>query len=256
MPLEIRDTHFLARAVVHTAKHINAVVVVLCAVKEARKRHRCQLHKLQGLQVQDHGILCTCAVVVAAQDDNLVRGYQHGGFCFNRERELDEQDCPAVICHVILFDRVNPPIALISTEHVDVAVFEDDCRHCASLLVEFGDALPAIQVDRVAFAALQDPIDRATANRIHVVALMGQSMRVPTLQQAGLLMGGLVNRVVHEDLSGHICEGRVQTACDEYAAVVKANGHRVALQNQIFRDKLLCPAVLRKVVLQNHLGVV
>ena len=83
MPLEICDAHFLAGAVVYASEHINAVVVVLCAVKEASEGHRRQFDKLQSLQIQDHGVLGASTVVMSAQNDHLVRGDEHCGLCLH-----------------------------------------------------------------------------------------------------------------------------------------------------------------------------
>ena len=49
MPLEVSDAHFLARAVVDSSEHIDAIVVVLGAVQEASKRHRRKLDELERL---------------------------------------------------------------------------------------------------------------------------------------------------------------------------------------------------------------
>ena len=83
MPLEVCDAHFLARTVVYTSEHINAVVVVLGTVKEASEGHRRQFDKLQSLQIQDHGVLGASTVVMPAQNDHLVRGDEHCGLCLH-----------------------------------------------------------------------------------------------------------------------------------------------------------------------------
>ena len=147
MPLEVRDRHFLAGAVVDAPEHVDAIVVVLGAVQEASEGHRGQFDELKGLQVQDHGILGSRAIIVAAQDDDLIGGNEHSGFCFDGQRELDEEDGPAVVRHVVLLDRVDAPVALIPTEYVNVAVLEDHRRHSTPLLIEFCDAFPSVQVD-------------------------------------------------------------------------------------------------------------
>ena len=72
MPLEVRHAHLLAGAVVHAAKYVHTVVVVLCAVQESGKWHRGQFHELESFQVQDHSVLGACTVVVTAQDDHFV----------------------------------------------------------------------------------------------------------------------------------------------------------------------------------------
>ena len=78
---------------------------------------------------------------------------------------------------------------------------------------------------------------------------MREGMRVPTLQQAGLLVRRLIDRIVHEDLPGDVREARIEAARDQNAPIVKANGHRVALKHQVLRHKLFRPAVLGEVVL-------
>jgi hypothetical protein len=72
MPLVVRHAHLLAGAVVYSAEDVHAIVVVLCTVQESGKWHRGQLHELESLEVQDHGILGTCTVVMTAQDDYFV----------------------------------------------------------------------------------------------------------------------------------------------------------------------------------------
>ena len=81
-------------------------------------------------------------------------------------------------------------------------------------------------------------------------------MRVPTLQQARLFVRRLVDRIVHEDLPGDVREARIEAARDQNAPIVEANCHCVTLQHQVLRHKLLRPAVLGEVVLQDHLRVV
>ena len=150
MPLKVRHTHFLTRTVVYTTEYVDAVVVVLGIVQEAREGHRCQIDELQSFKVHDHSMLSSSTVIVTTKDDYLIARYQDSSFRFDREWELDEEDRPAVVRYIILLNRVNPPIALVPTEDIDVAVvaiFKDDCRHCASFLVEFGDAFPAVQVN-------------------------------------------------------------------------------------------------------------
>jgi len=72
MPLVVRHAHLLAGAVVYAAKHVHTVVVVLCAVQKSGEWHRGQLHELESFEVQDHGVLGACTVVVTAQDDHFV----------------------------------------------------------------------------------------------------------------------------------------------------------------------------------------
>ena len=81
-------------------------------------------------------------------------------------------------------------------------------------------------------------------------------MGVATLEQVGLLLSCLVDGVVHEDLAADVGERGVEATGDEDAAVVEANGHSVALEDEVFGHKLLGPTILGKVVLQNHLRVV
>ena len=69
-------------------------------------------------------------------------------------------------------------------------------------------------------------------------------------------MRGLVDRIVHEDLPGDVREARIEAARDQNAPVVEANRHRITLQHQVLRHKLLRPAILGEVVLQDHLWVV
>lgn len=72
MPLEVCHTHFLAGTIVDTAEDVHTVVKVSSAVEEASKRHGGKLDELESLQVQYHSIFGTRAVVVPAQDYNLV----------------------------------------------------------------------------------------------------------------------------------------------------------------------------------------
>ena len=90
MPLEVCHAHLLAGAVVHAAKDIHAVVEVLGAVKESCERHRCKLHELKSLQVQDHGVFCSGTIVVTTKDNNLVARYENSCLCLHRKRELDQ----------------------------------------------------------------------------------------------------------------------------------------------------------------------
>ena len=126
---------------------------------------------------------------MATQNDNLIARDEHSSLSLNRQREFDKQDCPTIICHIILLDRVNPSIAFIASKHIYIAVFKNDCRHSASLLIELGNALPPVQIDGVPFTAVEDSIDGAAANSINIVSLVGQSVRIPALEQGTLLVG-------------------------------------------------------------------
>jgi hypothetical protein len=57
-------------------------------------------------------------------------------------------------------------------------------------------------------------------------------------------------------LARHVSEGGVESSSYEDAASTKPDGHRIALQHQIFWHKLLTPIVLGEVILQNQLRVV
>lgn len=166
---------------------------------------------------------------MTSEDDYFIAWNQHGSFSFDGERELDEKDCPAVIRHVILFNRVNTTIAFVATEDVNVAILKDYCWHGAALLVQFCNAFPPVQVDWVSFAALKHAIDGTTTDCVHIVTLVGQCVRVAALKQWTLLLRRLINRVVHEDLSANICERWVQATCDQYAAVIETNCHGITL---------------------------
>jgi len=72
VPLQICYIHLLTAAVVDASEHIDAVVVVLCAVQEASVRHGWQLVEVKCLQVKRHRVLCACAVVVAAKNNYLI----------------------------------------------------------------------------------------------------------------------------------------------------------------------------------------
>ena len=91
-------------------------------------------------------------------------------------------------------------------------------------MVEFSDAFPPIQVDRVPFARFEHSVDRTSTKRINVVSMVGQRMGVPTLHETTLFLTSLVHRVVHEDLTRNVGEGAVQAASNENAAIVKAYG--------------------------------
>ena len=141
------DVHFLARAVVNSTEHVYVVVEVERTMQKSRKRHRRQLYELQRRQVQNHCVLCASAVVVAAENHNLIGRDERGGLGLDGEGELDRQHCPVVERHVVLLDAVDAAAPLVATEHVDVGVFEDDRRRGASLLVQLGDLLPPVHVD-------------------------------------------------------------------------------------------------------------
>jgi len=256
MPVEVRHAHLLTRAVVDAAEDVHAVIEVVCAVKEPGEGHWGELHELERLQVQNHGVLRSRAVVVATQDHNLVARNENSSLSLDGKGELDEQDSPAVVCDVVLLNRVDAAVPFVAAKDIEVAVLEDDSGHGASLLVEFCNALPPIQVDRVAFAAFQHAVDRAPAYSVHVVALVGQSVRVAALEQLALLLRRLVYCVVDENLAADVGERRVEPSGDEDAPVVQSNGHRIALQHQVLWHVLLRPVVFPKVVLQNHLRVV
>lgn len=81
-------------------------------------------------------------------------------------------------------------------------------------------------------------------------------MRVSGLDQRRLLLSGLVDRIVHVDLSRDISKGRVESSGNQNAPAAKPNRHRIRLQNQVLRDELLAPIVLGEIILQNELGVV
>ena len=85
---------------------------------------------------------------------------------------------------------------------------------------------------------------------------MGQGVRVAALQEGRLLMCCLINRVIHKDLATDVGKGRIEAARDQDAPIVETNSAGIALQNQVFRNILLNPAVLGKVVLEDHLWVV
>jgi len=85
---------------------------------------------------------------------------------------------------------------------------------------------------------------------------VGQRVRVSRLDQRRLLLSGLVDRVVHVDLTGNISKGRIESSRNQNAPAAKPNCHRIRLQNQILRDELLAPIVLGEIILQDELGIV
>ena len=82
------------------------VVEVAGTVEEARERHWGQLDELQGLHVEDHGILGTGRVIVAAEYDDLIGRDESGSLRLDRERELNWEDGPVVIRNIILLDGI------------------------------------------------------------------------------------------------------------------------------------------------------
>ena len=69
------------------------------------------------------------------KDDHLVARDQHSSLSFHRQWELDQQDCPAVVRNIVLFNGIDSAVAFIATKDVDVAVFKDHCWHRASFLI-------------------------------------------------------------------------------------------------------------------------
>jgi len=136
----------LAAAVVHATEDVDAVVVVLGAVEEPGEWHAGQLDELEGLKVEDHSVFCASAVIVTAEDHHFIVADERSSLRLNTQRELNHQNSPTIIGHIILLDRVYPPAPLIPTKHVDIAVLENHCRHGAPFLVEFGDTFPPVEV--------------------------------------------------------------------------------------------------------------
>ncbi len=81
-------------------------------------------------------------------------------------------------------------------------------------------------------------------------------MSVPRLKKSCLFLRRFVDCVIHKHLTRYVCEARIQTASNEYAAIVEPDRHRIALEIQIVWNKFLRPMVLRKIVAENELGVV
>ena len=147
LPLEVVDVHLLARAVVDAAENVDVVREVVGAVQESGVWHRAQLYELHRFQVQHHGVLCAGTVVVASKDDDLVAGDQRGRLRLDRQRELDWQNGPLIVGHVVLLDRVDAAAALVAAKDVDVRVLEDDGGHGAPALVQVCDPFPPVHVD-------------------------------------------------------------------------------------------------------------
>ena len=101
--------HFLAAAVVDATEDVDAVIVVLRTVQEPRKRHTCQLDKLQGLEIEDHGVLRPSAVVMTTQDHYFIVANECGCLRLDAERELDHEHGPLIVGHIVLLDTVDPP---------------------------------------------------------------------------------------------------------------------------------------------------
>ena len=233
LPLEVIHVHLLAGAVVHAAEDVNMVRKVEGAVQESGVRHRAELYELHGLQVQHHGILGACAVIVTAQDDDLVARDEGGRLSLHGERELDGEHGPLVVGNIVLLDGVDPAAALVAAENVNVRVLEDNGRHCASSLVEVCNSLPPVHVDRVPFAALEDSIYRPASDGVHKVALVSERVGVSALIQGGLLRANLILCVVHKDRPRHVREARVEAARDKNVAVGQPDRDRIGLKTEV-----------------------
>ena len=142
------------------------------AVQEAGVGHGAQLDEFHGLQVEHHGVLCAGAVVVAAEDNNLIARNKRSRLRLDRQRKLDRQDRPLIIRHIILLNGVNASAALVAAEDIDIGVLKHNSRHGAPPLVQIRDALPPIHIDGVSLAALKHAIDRSAADGVHEIALV------------------------------------------------------------------------------------
>eukprot|EP00355_Strombidium_rassoulzadegani_P005879 CAMPEP_0168614502 /NCGR_PEP_ID=MMETSP0449_2-20121227/4008_1 /TAXON_ID=1082188 /ORGANISM="Strombidium rassoulzadegani, Strain ras09" /LENGTH=539 /DNA_ID=CAMNT_0008655185 /DNA_START=191 /DNA_END=1807 /DNA_ORIENTATION=- len=225
-------------------------------MQESGVGHGAQLDELHRLQVQHHRVLRARTVVVPSQDNHLVRRDEGGGLGLDRQREFDGQHAPLVIRHIVLLDRVYPAAALVTAEDVDVGVLEDDSRHGAPLLVEIGNSLPPVHVDRVALAALEHPVDGSAPDRVHEVALVREGVSVPALVETRLLGADLVVGVVHVDGAGDVGEAGVEATRDEDVSVRQPNSHRVGLEGEVVGHLLTRPQVLGEVVIEDEVLVV
>ena len=151
---------------------------------------------------------------MSTQNDHLILTNQRCRFRLHRQGELHEQHIPAVIDHIILLNWVNASVSLVTPKHINVGVLENYGRHRASLLVQFGNIFPFVQMDWVAFAAVKHAVDRSAPNRINIVSLVSKRVRVTMLHQTGLLLGCLIDCVIHENLARNVCETRIKTACN------------------------------------------
>ena len=154
LPLEVIDVHFLARVVVYTAEYVNVVAVVIRIVKESSIWHLTQLNELHRFEVEHHGVFRSSAVIMSSENNDFIRGDQSHCLSFYWQWELDRQDAPLIICHIILLYRINSSAAFIATKDKNVRIFKNYCWTSASLLIQISDPLPTVHVDRISFTAL------------------------------------------------------------------------------------------------------
>jgi hypothetical protein len=141
-----------------------------------------------------------------------------------------------VVSNIILLNGVNSAGAFIATENVDIAILKNYRWHGASLLIEVGNSLPPIHVNRVPFAALEHSIYRPSSNRINKVALMRQSMRISALIQLRFLRTHLILSIVHKHTPRHISKTGVKPTSNENIPICKTDAYRVTLKAEVVRD--------------------
>jgi len=186
---------------------------------------------------------------VAAEHDDFVGGDEGAGLCLHGEGELQRELRPDVVGDIVLLNGVDPAAPFIASEHINEAILKDYGRHRASLLVQLRYFFPPVQVDGVALAGVQDPVNGTPPDGIHVVALVRQRMRVSALGQSGFFGAGLIFSVVHEDAARDVGEGGVEAARDKDAPIIESNGHRIGLEDEVLGDFLLAPGFLVEVKL-------
>jgi len=172
LPLEIIDIHFLAWTVINTTKDINIVCKIKCAVKKSSIRHWTELNEFHRLKVEHHWVFGAGTIVMTSQNYDFIVRYQRGCLCLHRQWKFDGKNRPLIVCYIVLFDRIYPATSFVATKYVYVWIFEDNCRHRASSLVEVSYSLPPIHVDGVPLTAFKNTINGSATDGVYKVALI------------------------------------------------------------------------------------
>ena len=178
-------------------------------MEESCVGHWTQLNEFHCFEVQHHGVFCPSAVIVTSKNNYFIRGDQSCRLGLYWQGELDWQDAPLIICHVILLNGINSSAAFIATETKNIWIFKYYSWTSTSLLIQISDSLPSVHVYRISFAALENTINWSSTNSIHEITLVSQRMGISILIKRCFFCTVFLFGVVHEDWSWDISKAGV-----------------------------------------------